>query len=152
MPNNPFDATYLFGSTGGRFGPYAYAFLGLTLAVLALCIWYYSTLGKSRFRGHGLRAKLADRAAILFTVWSVVVLFVYLMRLLQVPGISTRFVFVLLLAAGAALVAYYVHYYRARYPVLLTTYEAERRKMRYIPPASMPGASTYHRRRKVRRR
>ena len=152
MPNNPISATYLFGSTGGKFGPYAYAFLGVTVVILALCITYYSTLGKNRFHGHGLRAKLADRAALYVLIWDLVTLFFFMLRLLHVPAVSTRFVFVLLALAILALVGYYVYYYRTRYPVMLAEYEDQRRRLRYIPAASLPKAVGYHASRRARKR
>ena len=150
MPNNPFTATYMFGATGGKFGPYAYAFLGITLVVLGLCIAYYYTLGKNRFHGHGLRARLADKVVLYTLLWSLFVLFIDLMRLVHVPAITTRFVFVLSILGGLALVGYYAYFYRTRYPAMHAEYEDQRRKLRYMPPASLPGAS-YNRRRAKRR-
>ena len=127
------DLAHWFDPNPGPPSPY-YVLVALVLAAGLGIALYFSFVHVPRaYADHTFKAQVFGRFGKAFAILFGLGLILALLRYVQVPYLSARFLLYTDLAAAGLLALFGVFYFSRLFPVKLAAYEAEALRRRYLP-------------------
>jgi hypothetical protein len=145
---NPFDANFLFSKARPPMGPFAWTCFGLMILLLGVSGYFYAVKRPQWKRTNSVLHRAANRFSQPGMWLAILGLFLVLFRIVGLDFFDKRFWLYLWLLGVIGVGAWFLYWYRTRYPKELEKFRKTQRAKQYMPggsartPARQPERTT----------